>query len=609
MRTKSNILIIAFLVVTSQLIYAGSATWSLNPPGSDWNSKLNWTPNTVPNGSADIASFGLSNGTAVSSRGDIEIASVVFNAGASAFNITTKGQHGGSADLSISGTGVTNNSEVSQNFIVESAGAILFRNTATAGNGTTFTLNGGMQFSESSTAGTASFVANGATGPDIGGGGISFIGNSTAAHATFTLNGATVNYAYGGAIGFFGSSSAGNGIFVLNSPSRSGPYASTIVFDQSATAGNGVFTLNVGPGEWPVITFNGSATAGNGTFNINGGQGSNRYGANVYFYGYSFSGDVPTAGNATFVINGGDGPGTKGGHADFSNESTAAQARLIANGGTNGGSGGYIAFFSNSEGGESRIELFGNGYLDVSFRLVLDVTIGSLVGDGFVYLGSHNLTVGSNDLSTAFSGIIQEEGGIQNGTGGSLTKIGTGTLTLSGGSTYTGGTMVTEGILRVRNTVGSATGTAAVNVNGGTLGGNGIIAGTVTVGTGSGPGATLRPGVGARKPTVLTIQEAVTFKADGTYRYKLNTKREKGDQLGANGVTIESGAQFDFHAVAKGKLTNGTVFTPISNTASTSINGNFTNLPDGGTITVGSNTFQASYEGGDGNDLTLTVVP
>jgi hypothetical protein len=31
-------------------------------------------------------------------------------------------------------------------------------------------------------------------------------------------------------------------------------------------------------------------------------------------------------------------------------------------------------------------------------------------------------------------------------------------------------------------------------------------------------------------------------------------------------------------------------------------------LADGGTITVGNNTYQASYEGGDGNDLTLTVV-
>ena len=37
------------------------------------------------------------------------------------------------------------------------------------------------------------------------------------------------------------------------------------------------------------------------------------------------------------------------------------------------------------------------------------------------------------------------------------------------------------------------------------------------------------------------------------------------------------------------------------------IAGTFANLPDGATIKIGNNTFQANYEGGDGNDLTLTV--
>jgi len=53
----------------------------------------------------------------------------------------------------------------------------------------------------------------------------------------------------------------------------------------------------------------------------------------------------------------------------------------------------------------------------------------------------------------------------------------------------------------------------------------------------------------------------------------------------------------------------GTVFTAISNTSEAPISGTFFNLADGSTFTVGSNTFQATYEGGDGNDLTLTVVP
>ena len=35
----------------------------------------------------------------------------------------------------------------------------------------------------------------------------------------------------------------------------------------------------------------------------------------------------------------------------------------------------------------------------------------------------------------------------------------------------------------------------------------------------------------------------------------------------------------------------------------------FSNLADGAIVNVNGNNLQASYEGGDGNDLTLTVVP
>jgi hypothetical protein len=77
----------------------------------------------------------------------------------------------------------------------------------------------------------------------------------------------------------------------------------------------------------------------------------------------------------------------------------------------------------------------------------------------------------------------------------------------------------------------------------------------------------------------------------------------------ANGVKINTDASFSIVAVGNRRLAIGTVFTAISNTAATAIGGTFNNLPDGGTITVGRNTFQADYQGGDGNDLILTVVP
>ncbi|PYI95728.1 MAG: hypothetical protein DMF00_15655 [Verrucomicrobia bacterium] len=91
----------------------------------------------------------------------------------------------------------------------------------------------------------------------------------------------------------------------------------------------------------------------------------------------------------------------------------------------------------------------------------------------------------------------------------------------------------------------------------------------------------------------------------------LQAEHQQGQsrQVIANGVTIDSGAQFNFVAVANKTLTAGKVFAVISNTSANPIAGTFANLPEGSTFTVGHNTFQASYEGDDGNDLTLTVLP
>src|SRR5437660_11615478 len=74
----------------------------------------------------------------------------------------------------------------------------------------------------------------------------------------------------------------------------------------------------------------------------------------------------------------------------------------------------------------------------------------SIAGNGFLNLGSKNLAVGSNNTSTTFSGVIRD-GGLGGGAGGSLTKVGTGALTLSGANTYIGGTAISNGTLVVNN--------------------------------------------------------------------------------------------------------------------------------------------------------------
>jgi DNA/RNA endonuclease YhcR with UshA esterase domain len=89
----------------------------------------------------------------------------------------------------------------------------------------------------------------------------------------------------------------------------------------------------------------------------------------------------------------------------------------------------------------------------------------------------------------------------------------------------------------------------------------------------------------------------------------LNRSTPIAGEVTALGVTINSGATFTFVDTGTGTLTVGTVFTVINNTSASPIAGTFSNLADGSVFTSNGNNFQASYTGGTGNDLTLTVVP
>src|SRR6266550_3941344 len=76
-----------FLVPT--VTYAISAQWDLDPISGDWNTAANWTPNGVPNGPADVATFALSNTTAISiSAAGTTVNGIIFAPGASSFTIT-----------------------------------------------------------------------------------------------------------------------------------------------------------------------------------------------------------------------------------------------------------------------------------------------------------------------------------------------------------------------------------------------------------------------------------------------------------------------------------------------------------------------------------------
>ncbi len=574
------IIVAALLVLAApQQSLAGSATWQTNPSSGDWYDSTNWMPNTVPDGAGEVATFGSSDVTDLTIHAtSVEVSEIIFGPDAEPFAISVA-----VANILFTGVGIINDSGSIQTFLTpvteNNDGNIFFFDHASAGELTSFVgVGGGFIFLDSSSAGLASFdVSN--TGSFVGE--VGFFDTATAANSTISVNNR-------GNVVFGDSATAADAVITATS-------IGDVLFGTSSRAGNAVISLS-GDSH---ASFTQSATADHSHFTAQGAASSSEPGAIINI------GDSATAGEATFILEGGSVAGAPGAELTFFNSGKAGNAAITVKGGTNSGLGASVLFQAESDGGTASLSIFGNGKVDFSRHDPGVVTLGSVAGDGQMTLGGTASAVGSNDQNTIFSGLIEDG----SGNGGSLSKVGTGTLKLSGANTYSGGTTIAEGTLAVGNATGSATGRGPVQVSGGTLAGRGVIAGSVTVGSGSGAGAVLAPSQGAARPTTLTLQSSLTFKSGGSCRYRLNLKKGKSDLVVAHGVTIESGAQLNLQAISRGRVRPGKVATVINNTAATPIEGTFANLPEGATLSAGGNTLQATYHGGDGNDFTLTVVP
>ncbi len=208
------------------IAYAISAQWHLDPISGDWNTAANWTPMGIPNGPADIATFGLSHTTDVSISADTEVNSIIFTPAATIQKFVT----------GVDGTG--------------NRGQIVFRNSATAG--------------------TSIFTNNGSVANFVQGGETAFFNTSTAANGTFVNKGGTGSSSGGGITVFYDSSTAGNANFT--NKGGTGTSTSATIFHNTSTAANGFFTNDGGSttggtfAEGGQTIFFAISTAANGTF-------------------------------------------------------------------------------------------------------------------------------------------------------------------------------------------------------------------------------------------------------------------------------------------------------------------------------------------------------
>jgi autotransporter-associated beta strand protein len=442
------------------------------------------------------AFFGLSNSTTLSfSALNTTIGGFTFNAGASSYSFSL----GNNPTLTFTGAGIVVN-----------------------GGAATFTNNGTLNFNNSSTAGLATIT-------NIGTASLSFNDSSTAGFATITADG---NF------NFNNSSTAGHATLIING---------SVNFNDGSTAGSATITNNAGG----LMNFSSTSTAGNATINnldrIQFNTTSSAGNATIANPGTVTFADSSTAANATIVTTG------TGSKMFFDDTSTAGSATLTT------GNGGHTLFAFSSSGGNARLISQDGGLIDFSALSTSGTTAGSIEGAGTFQLGGETLTVGSNNLSTVVSGVID-------GSPGNLVKVGTGTLTLSGINTYTGSTTVSGGALEVDGSIASAT-----QVDSGAR-----LSGAGTINADANISGALAPGNAATPAGTLTVTGNLAFSSAALYLVQISGANAGSTNVGGTatlGGTVQMGivgsaqGNHGYDILHAASSLNGTTFSGVQSLA------------------------------------------
>ena len=236
----------------------------------------------------------------------------------------------------------------------------------------------------------------------------------------------------------------------------------------NVSVNGGVMDLNGNNEAFGALTGTGGTILNNGAATGTLTVGANNSSA-------SYSGTITNGNGTVALVKTGTGTETLNGNNGYSGGTTINGGTLVAGSSTALGSGGLAM-----TGG--------------TLQLLANLSLANLSGTaGTIGIFSNNLsetlTVGSDNSSTTFSGLISQGGNAN--THLTLIKNGSGVLTLSGANSYNGGTTIDGGVLSANTlpNAGSTTssiGTGSLTLNGGTLRYNGAAFGTANFSTDSG---------------------------------------------------------------------------------------------------------------------------
>ena len=220
----------------------------------------------------------------------------------------------------------------------------------------------------------------------------------------------------------------------------------------------------------------------------------------------------------------------------------------------------------------------------------LRVTTANVLGGGAVIdTNSYNVTITQNLL---------------NGGSGGLTKLGSGTLTLTGTNTYIGNTTVSAGRLAVNGVLGSGSLSVAAAA---WLAGNGTINGPVAVQGTLSPGNS--PGLITMKSLDLLSSSTTAIEIAGTSR---GTAYDAVDITEASGIVYGGALELSFTSLFPDSTTfnlfgfSGTPTGSFSSVTAAGAYGSLTFVKQGGVWTAQSGSQTLSFAESSGNVL---VVP